>query len=130
MSYNRPSQTLAKQSLSAQPILERVSPAKQRKMENIMRGMSQHGITQIGFGNNAQTVDVNDLHPMVTIYIYLRIIKFNICHFIHIYTYFDIDCITFNKNRKSLNQSLRRKILTNMLHSWQVIVTKHLKKFI
>jgi len=29
-----------------------------------MRGMSQHGITQIGFGNHATTVDVNDLYPM------------------------------------------------------------------
>ena len=68
MSY-KTCQTIAKQSLSAQPILERVSPAKQRKMENIMRGMSQHGITQIGFGNDAQTVDVNDLYPMVNKYI-------------------------------------------------------------
>lgn len=57
------SQTVARQSLSAQPI--HVSPAKARKLENVMRGMSQHGITQIGFGNNAPTVNVNDLYPMV-----------------------------------------------------------------
>ena len=53
---------IPRQALSAQPIL---SPAKARKLESVMRGgMSQHGITQIGFGNNATTVDVNDLYPM------------------------------------------------------------------
>jgi len=58
-----PSQMLPHQSLSAQPILK-VTPAKARKLESVMRGMSQHGITQIGFGSNATTVDVHDLYPM------------------------------------------------------------------
>ena len=49
----------------------KVSPAKARKLESVMRGMSHHGITQIGFGNNAPTVDVNDLYPMVCSLIYL-----------------------------------------------------------
>eukprot|EP01084_Bolivina_argentea_P317032 549612_1 len=60
--------TLPRPALSAQPIPMlkdvKVSPAKARRLENVMRGMSQHGITQIGFGNDATTVDVNDLYPM------------------------------------------------------------------
>ena len=45
-----------------------MSPAKARKLENVMRGMSQHGHTSIGFGNNATPVQVNDLYPMVFIF--------------------------------------------------------------
>lgn len=62
-------QTLPTQSLTAQPILGRVSPAKARKLENVMRGTggSHHGITQIGFGTNAPSVDVDELYPMVSI---------------------------------------------------------------
>eukprot|EP01084_Bolivina_argentea_P063249 115539_1 len=54
---------LPQQSLSHQTPF-RVSPAKARKLENVMRGGSNivGSHTQIGFGNDA--VDVNDLFPM------------------------------------------------------------------
>eukprot|EP00483_Globobulimina_turgida_P003190 UN03195 len=67
MSY-KGSQMVPRQSVSVQTPFH-VSPAKARKLEHVMRGSNnnsipQHGITQIGFGNDAHTVDVNDLYPM------------------------------------------------------------------
>ena len=53
--------------IAAQPLLGRVSPAKARKLENVMRGTggSHPGVTQIGFGTNAPSVEVDELYPMV-----------------------------------------------------------------
>jgi len=49
--------------MSTKPLCN-VSPAKARKLENVMRGMSSTGITCIGFGTNAPSVGLDELYPM------------------------------------------------------------------